>query len=156
VSLALRELTTELKNETIASGREGRPFSVSIGLAGEHNRWGRRFVQTAYVQEMLEHKIVVVAQRDNHEDMYRLMEALASGALVFSDPMVAPPKYLVEGEHYVVFTSKEDLKRKVRFYLEECPTERLRIANKGWTLAMQQYRSFHLMEQVILKHNVDI
>lgn len=132
------------------------PFSVSIGMAGDHNQFGRRFVQTEYVKEMLSHKIVIVAQRDFHEDMYRLMEAFASGALVFSDPMLAPPKYLVDGEHYVVYSDMDDLRRKIRYYLEECPAERLRIANKGWNLVMQHYRSFHLMEQVILRQNVDI
>lgn len=156
VSLGLRELTSELYSETVALGRTEPLFSIRLGVAGEHNVAGRRFPQTAYVQDMLSHKIVVVAQRDNHEDMYRLMEAFASGALVLSDPMMFPPKYLVDGEHYVVYTSKEDLKRKVRFYIEECPAERLRIAEKGWKLAMQRYRSFHLMEQVILKQNVDI
>jgi hypothetical protein len=131
-------------------------LNILVGNAGRTNSFGRRFASMEYVREMLKYKILIVAQRDEHEDMYRLMESFVGGGLVMCDAMVAPPKYLVDGEHYVVYYSLDDLRRKIFYYLNECPAERLRIANQGWNLVMQKYRSFHLMEQVILNQTVDI
>mmetsp|Transcript_13589 Transcript_13589/g.20683 ORF Transcript_13589/g.20683 Transcript_13589/m.20683 type:complete len:460 (-) Transcript_13589:75-1454(-) len=124
-------------------------YNIQISLAGEKNEAGRQYPSKDYMDEMLHSKIVVVAQRDSHEDMYRLMEAMASGALVFSDPMLFPPKWLVDGEHYIVYWSESDLTKKLDHYLRRCPAERLRIANNGWNLVMQRYRSFHMMEDVV-------
>ena len=124
--------------------------TTKIDLVGTAADVGRYMANEAYVEEMLKYKIVVVAQRDDYEGMYRLMEAFAGGALVLSDPMVVPPKYLVDGEHYVVYQNPEDLIEKALHYLN-CPGERLRIAYNGWKLAMSQYRSFHMIENIILR-----
>lgn len=124
------------------------PQPIMVAVAGSRAEAGRSSVQESYVLEMIHYKIVVVAQRDYHEDHYRLMEALTSGALVLSDPMLIPPKYMVDGQHYVVYSSMEDLKEKIKYYLD-CPGERLRIAYKGWHLAMTRYRSWHMMERLM-------
>jgi hypothetical protein len=56
---------------------------------------GARNVQFHYIQTLMTSKIVVFAQPDEWEDQYRLMESLASGALVLTDSMLAPPEGLV-------------------------------------------------------------
>ena len=128
---------------------ENGNHSVFVGVVGNKGEIGRRFVSEEYMSSMLEHKIVVVAQKDKHEDHYRLMEAFASGALVFSDPMVVPPKRLVDGHDYIVYRSMEDLESKLLYYLN-CPRERLRIAYNGWLKVMTEYRSWHMMEKLVL------
>ena len=51
----------------------------TAGLVSERGKKGRSKV---YANALLEHKIVVVSQRDFWEDHLRLMEGLMSGALV--------------------------------------------------------------------------
>ena len=152
VSAAVRQLAS---NE-LMSGKFGN-HTVHVGPVGLRSELGRRFATEDYVLELMNYKIVVTAQRDFHEDHYRLMEAFAGGALVLADPMVMPPKYLVDGQHYVVYTSTADLKAKILYYLN-CPKERLRIAYNGWSLVMTHYRSWHMMDRIIFSrdNSVDV
>jgi hypothetical protein len=57
---------------------------------------------------MLDTKIVVVTQRDQREDHYRLNEALISGTMVMTDRMLALPIELESGTSIVEFTSADD------------------------------------------------
>jgi len=124
--------------------------TVEIKMVGDGGFSGRERVNQEYVRDLLHYKIVVVSQRDNYEGMYRLMEAFAGGALVVADAMLVPPKYMVDGEHYVVYHSHDDMHDKVMYYLE-CAGERLRIAYNGWKMAQSHYRSHHMMENIILE-----
>lgn len=101
------------------------------------------------MKSMLNHKVVVVTQKDTWEGHYRFMEAISSGTLVFSDPIIAPPKHFVAGHDYVVYKSFSDLQDKLVYYLN-CPKERLRIAYNGWAKTMTTYRSYHMMERMLL------
>ena len=58
---------------------------------------GRNKAQELYVATMLQYKIVVVCQRDLWEGHYRLMEALAGGAMVMTDPMHPLPFRIEDG-----------------------------------------------------------
>jgi len=118
------------------------------GLAGIPNEVGRNSVDLDYARAILEYKIVVVAQKDLHEDHYRLMEALASGALVMSDVMLSLPRDFCDGESIVFYSSMHDLRTKIKYYLEN-DEARLRIARQGWMLAMHRHRSWHLVEELI-------
>jgi hypothetical protein len=128
---------------------DGANITAFVGVTGALGKEGRTRVQTEYVRSMLRHKIVVVSQRDKHEDHYRLMEALACGPLVFTDPMLSLPKGFSEGENVIFYHNMTDLRHKILFYLEN-DTERIRIAQKGWKEAMSRHRSWHVAEDVLL------
>jgi hypothetical protein len=57
-------------------------ISTFAALAGEAKQTGQSQVHLEYGRRLLQSKIVVVAQKDEWEDRYRLMEGLASRALV--------------------------------------------------------------------------
>lgn len=123
-------------------------LQVFAKLTGSADTTGRNQVDLSYPRTIVEYKIVVVAQKDSHEEHYRLMEAIASGALVMSDVMLTIPKDFVDGESIVFYRNMSELKSKIMYYLEHAE-ERLAIARKGWTLAMNRHRSWHLMEEVV-------
>lgn len=106
--------------------------------------------QSQYVLDLLSSKIVVIAQRDEWEDHYRLMESLASGALVLSDPMIAPPAGLEDKRNIVFYNNPKELKSFIRYYLlPENEKERNRIALEGFKLAMGRHRSWHRLEELL-------
>jgi hypothetical protein len=95
-------------------------------------------------------KIIVVAQSDEYEDHDdRLMEALASGALVLVDRMVAPAVGLVNATNIVYYDSLSSLDRLIRYYLVDHPSERHAIAKRGRDYALQRHRSWHVMESLL-------
>ena len=104
------------------------------------------------LHSLLQHKIVVTAQRDTYEDHYRLMEALVGGALVFTDPMHPLPYMLEDGKNVIVYNSIADLKEKILYYINDPvgQQERVKIAKKGYEVAMNHHRSWHVMERLIL------
>ena len=103
-----------------------------------------------YVKEMMATKVVVVAQRDEWEDHYRLMESLASGALVVSDVMVGLPEGLVHGKNIVFYNSTESLHTQLLFYLDPANDAlRSTIAKSGWELVMGHHRCWHRVEELV-------
>lgn len=107
-------------------------------------------LQYEYIAGLLSTKIVVIAQRDEWEDHYRLMESLASGALVLSDPMIAPPAGLKDKVNIVFFSNTTELKKHIRYYLlPKNKEERKRIALEGYKLAMGRHRSWHRIEELL-------
>lgn len=105
-------------------------------------------IQLKYVKEMLRCKIIVVAQRDEWEDHYRLYESLASGALVLMDPMLAPPEGLRNKTNVLVYDSLESLDILLRYHLENA-SRRKSVARRGMELALGRYRSWHRVEQLL-------
>jgi len=97
---------------------------------------------------MLEHKIVVVSQRDLWEGDYRLLESLISGALVMTDPMSNYPLHIDDGVSIVVYHSVSELEEKILYYLSH-DEERITIAMQGYKTAMSEHRSWHFMESLI-------
>lgn len=126
----------------------GRPIKSLTALQGDHSHTGRWIACPKYVAALLRSKIVVVTQRDRWEDSYRLMEALASGAMVLADTMLAPPPGIVDGIHLRFFTSKHDLKSLIAYYLQY-EQDRIRIAHAGWVEAMSRHRAWHRMEELV-------
>lgn len=120
----------------------------SLGGSGER---GRSSPQVEYARELLKTKIVVVAQRDTWEDHWRLFEAIISGALVMTDTILAMPDGLVHRESIVMYSSLEELKEKLGYYLDPSnEAERIAIAAKGRFVAMDRHRSWHRMEEIAL------
>lgn len=123
-------------------------LNVFVGLAGDAARTGRRGIKSEYIDALLRSKINVVTQRDEWEDHYRLFEALVTGGLVFTDRMLTLPQGLVNGTNVIEYTSQEDLRTKIRYYLSH-PDERIEIARQGRLLAMSQHRSWHRIEEIV-------
>ena len=126
-----------------------RPLSLLADIVGNRAHLGRVNPQHEYVRSMLEHKIVIVAQRDTYQDHYRLFEALVSGALVMSDPMVGFPYGIEHNESIVVYKSITDMQDKVMYYLEN-EKERLRIAQAGREVALRHHRVAHRWYDLLL------
>ena len=116
---------------------------------------GRNKVADKYSYNLLSSKIVVVCQRDIWEGHYRLMEALISGALVFTDPMIYLPSGFKDGVNLVVYNSIVDLKEKVKYYLQD-DKKRRNIARRGRDLALSKHRSWHYMEDYILHFGINL
>ena len=125
-----------------------RKLKMILSPMGRRSRPGRNSVQKEYVDTLTSTKIVVTSQRDRWEDHYRLMEALATGALVMTDPMSSLPRYFKDGESLVVYHSLAELKEKILYYLDH-DDERLAIAKKGHWIAMNHHRSWHGLERII-------
>jgi len=99
---------------------------------------------------MLRSKIIVLSQRDEWEDQYRLMEAMVSGAMVMTDAMLSLPTGYHDALNIVEYHSAVDLLDKITYYLDpQHESERLAIATQGRTLAMTRHRSWHRMEEII-------
>jgi hypothetical protein len=137
----------ELGQPEYANGHP--PLDSFAGFVGTRGRTGRNQAQVAYIQSMLGFKVVVVCQKNLWEGHYRLMEALATGALVLTDPMEPLPYNFVNGTNILVYHSIAELKRFALYYAEH-ETERLRIARSGYETAMQFHRSWNIMERLVL------
>jgi hypothetical protein len=147
VSQTVHSLNGHLYQE--AAHSKPQKLTVHVGLVGQGDEPGRSTPQEDYVNVMFESKIVVTAQRDRHEDHYRFFEAIASGAMVMTDPMHPLPHGYKDKENVVVYASLQELKDLIIFFLQNAE-ERLRIAKAGFELAMSEHRSWHAVERILL------
>ena len=127
---------------------EGRYATTSIEEQGMRRHVGRNQVDLSYIRALLSAKIVIVTQKDDWEDHYRLFESVSCGSLILHDAMVAPPKGLVQDETVVFFDSLDSLQGRVVHYLNN-EAERNAVSRKGWEVAMGQHRSWHRMEELV-------
>jgi hypothetical protein len=141
---AVTKTVLSLNNATLIDGKPIQVLGRSVSTEGAT---GRSTAQSAYLEALLTTKIVVVAQRDGWEDHYRLFEAIVGGALVLTDPMHTLPDGYINGSNILIYHSLDQLRAFVLYYLEH-PEERLRIASKGWELAMSRHRTYHWMEEL--------
>ena len=131
-------------------GRDHRSVHWLVRIMGDHLITDKLLVDPSYVDMLLSYKIVVIAQQDEWEDHFRLMESLASGALVLSDAMVAPPVGLKNRTNIVFYDSSLSLIRLLSYYLDpKHKSERLAIARRGCRLAWGRHRSWHAAESLI-------
>ena len=146
IAQALQAISAEYNG---ANGDATKPkLEMLLESVGQRARPGRNSVQADYVDALLRSKIVITSQRDRWEDHYRLMEGLACGTLVFTDPMSTFPHHLKDGESLIVYRSLSELKEKILYYVEH-EDERLTIARKGHHIAMNNHRSWHGLERII-------
>ena len=141
----ITDLCKDLDGTVLPSGRKIKAYCK---LAGNRGTPGRRTVNEQYLTKLLKSRIVIVTQRDQWEDHYRLMEALAGGVMVVADMMLSLPKGLVDRESVVLFRSQQELHDVITYYVEH-DHERRRIAQKGWEIAMGRHRSWHRMEELL-------
>jgi Uncharacterized protein conserved in bacteria len=123
-------------------------WNITTEEIGARKKTGRNSVADEYATALLNYKIVVVAQRDNWEGHYRLMEAMAGGALVLTDPMHPLPRGIEDRSHVIVYNNMTELKDYLKYYLEN-DEERLAIAKHGYIAAMSNHRSWNIMENVV-------
>jgi hypothetical protein len=101
-------------------------------------------------REMLQYKILVVAQKDKYEGHYRLMDALLSGALVMTDPMSSLPLFLEDRVNVVVYRSPAELKRLLKFYLlRDHEAERIEIGRRGREIALRHHSPAAWVERIV-------
>jgi Glycosyl transferases group 1 len=105
-------------------------------------------VPRKYVKSLIMCQIVVVANHDEWEGHWRLLESMASGAMVLSEVMVAPPQGLKNGTNVVLYDSVASLQRLLLHYAKH-GEERRRIAERGQLLALGLHRSWHDFERVM-------
>jgi hypothetical protein len=142
VSLAIQQLDgTKIKKHSLR---------WLVRPQGNDDELEQGTVQPEYVANLISSKIVVVAQRDEWEDHFRLMESLASGALVLTDEMLAAPHGLKNGTNVIVYRDVQSLQNMIlHFAHPDNEEERKAIAQKGFNLAMGKHRSWHRMEQLL-------
>jgi hypothetical protein len=130
---------------------DGKRMENAVGIVyTEKKEMEAGHVQFKYIEELLACKIVVITQRDEWEDHYRLMESLASGALVMTDSMVALPEGFIDKVNILVYDSPKMLKYLIKHYLKpENENERKRIASKGHKLVMGRHRCWHRLEELL-------
>ena len=131
--------------------KTGRLMENEVGIMyTDEKEMEAGYVQIRYIERILLCKIVVVTQRDEWEDHFRLMESLASGALVMTDSMVALPEGFEDKVNIVVYKSPKMLKDLIKYYLKpENKEKRKRIAQKGYKLAMGRHRCWHRLEELL-------
>jgi hypothetical protein len=127
-------------------------IAVEIDIEGEKMEEEDDFEEMdarTTVLQLARSKIVVVSQSDEYEDHDdRLFEALASGALVLADAMVAPPPGLKNKTNIIFYNGTDMLDSLVRFYLKESEM-RQKIARHGMQYALGRHRSWHVLEKLL-------
>jgi hypothetical protein len=123
-------------------------WNLQLGIQGNLAKAGRSSVHDDYLNSMLQAKIIVVTQRDDWEDHYRLFEALSTGAMVMTDFMHGLPTGLLNGTSIGVFTTPQNLESLLVYYLSNDEI-RLDVAHRGREVAMSRHRSWHRMEEVV-------
>jgi len=143
-----RTLEEMMSNWTLAvPGGGRRSLNVLADTVSASGNYGRTSISAAYLEALLTSKIVVVAQRDSYEDHYRFFEAVVGGALVLTDPMLSLPQGFVNGTNVVTYSSLDELKRTIMYYLDR-DDERIGIARAGYDVAMRYHRTYHWMERL--------
>jgi len=127
---------------------DGHSLRWLVRPRGDDDGIEKGTIQPEYVASLISCKIVVVAQRDEWEDHFRLMESLASGAMVMTDVMLATPHGLKNGTNIITYDDAESLRRLILYYTQH-KEERITIAKRGWELSMGRHRSWHRMEQLL-------
>ena len=125
------------------------------GLVSKRGKVGRTSTSDAYANALLDHKIIVVAQRDEWEDHLRLFESLAGGGMVLHDPMTHPPAGLLDGVNIVFYSSLEDMSKKILYYLRDPDgiKARVQIAKAGQELCLEHHQNGHRIERLLLGDN---
>ena len=124
---------------------------VERAVVGQINTASRTTVSKKYFDLMHNAQIIVTVNPSEWEGDFRLWESMATGALVFVDPVFAPHPYpLVDGEHLILFssTNKTDLWQKLDYYRKN-PDQARRIAVNGYLQAMKHHRTVSMIDFVL-------
>lgn len=117
-----------------------------------NNKIGRFWPETMatiYAQS----KIVINACHSNDVNM-RVFEAMASGALLITDPAEGLEDLFTDGEHLVIYRNDAELPDLIARYLDD-QEARERIARAGQNLTLRQHTYAHRMD-VIIQQSTEI
>ena len=128
-------------------------IEMQLGTVSPCGSVGRSGIDASYKYCLYNSKIVLHANPDFWEGDARLWEALAAGALVFVDRMLAPMQNsLIDGKHLIFYDLTDEgmaaLEGKIRYFLGH-PEERQRIGMQGRAFVLQHHRSIDRVNQVI-------
>ncbi|KAJ8603213.1 hypothetical protein CTAYLR_003834 [Chrysophaeum taylorii] len=140
-----------LRGRVLAWTRRAMKRLNLSGVAGEVDSGSRTGFSDGYFEAMARAKIVVTANPGNWEGDFRTYEALASGALVFTDPLYAPmPAPFRNGTHWVVYDPHDEAQfnRLLEFYLKR-DGERARIAARGRKHALRHHRAVSRIDWIL-------
>jgi hypothetical protein len=127
-----------------------RARGVTKYVAGQVNHASRTVVSTDYLGQMFRAKIIVTSNPSDWEGDFRLMEAFASGALIFVDRMYVPrPHPLVHNKHVVYYdnNNKTDFFNQLDFYRAQQEASR-RVAVAGYLHTMKHHRASNFIDFV--------
>ena len=106
-------------------------YETFVGIAGSAGTVGNYMRPAeAYAQKMTQCQVIVTCNPGPHEGDSRLAEALASGALVLVDRMVAPPPELDHGRNMLFYDDEPSLMANLMWALRE-PSQADAIARAG-------------------------
>lgn len=121
--------------------QDHQEYDVRVGRVGGDGVCGLYTYEENqhYFKQIKNSKIVVSHNPDGWEGDFRLFEALAGGALVFVDDMIATKdKGLKHKEHLVYYRSFDELNEMLLYYLEN-EKEALSIAKRGHEKSIKDF-----------------
>ena len=96
-----------------------------------------------WILEMEKHQIVINVHSgfdQNNNINSRVFEALSAGCLLFCEENKFMKKFFLENKHVVYFNSKNDLKKKIDYYLLNTKAA-YKIAKNGNQLFIKKHQS---------------
>lgn len=114
-------------------------------------RYPRHFIGTAWPHDMAAiyaASRVVVNACVNRDVNMRVFEALASGALLLTDPADGLEALFTDGEELVIYRDEADLFEKLDYYLAH-EEERARIAGAGQAKALAEHTYARRLEDML-------
>ena len=125
-------------------------MSLSANI-GNKRALGRNYFQADYFEALRRSKIVIHCNPFPWEGDYRLYEAIAGGALVFSDAMGMPIQNpFVDQYHLMLYGLLNDrnLIQKLRYFLTH-EDDRLALAQNGYDHAFAHHRPQDRIQEAI-------
>jgi hypothetical protein len=124
---------------------------VKNSITSAINKGSRGVVSQLYFEHMQNAKIVVTVNPANWEGDFRLWEALATGALVFVDPLYVPLQFpLLDKKHLIYYdnNNKTELWEKLDYYRKNKEIAK-EIAIEGYLHAMKYHRTVNMIDYVL-------
>lgn len=115
------------------------------------------FAAKVYLEDLAElygnSKIVFNQSADVHQAInMRLFEAIGCGALVISEMVPDQERILIDGNHYVVYQDRNDLRDKLNYYLKN-PEKTQEIATAGRRHLLSKHTYKQRAREVLLMIN---
>jgi hypothetical protein len=124
---------------------------VKNSITSAINKGSRGVVSQLYFEHMQNAQIVITVNPANWEGDFRLWEALATGALVFVDPLYVPHSFpLIHEKHLIYYdnNNKTDLWTKLDYYRNNKKLAK-QIALEGYLHAMKYHRTVNMIDYVL-------
>ena len=128
--------------------KELKGYNKFVGLV-KYNKKFYLNINKNYFEKMCSSKIVLTAAPKNHEGDYRLYEALASGALVFTDSFLTPVNNkFIHKKHLIVYNNINQLYQLIQYYINN-EDERKEIAKNGREYVLKYHTFDNRLEKII-------